>query len=218
MKAIFCSQHYNDLPSLEEANGALNFSHHKDAFFKKAKEITCRYNLEEHIGFRLIHTHFQLKKKEIAVESFQRKNKVPSLVTTAQSQEEALRNGALPSSWIFREDENAYVFETSQDSAIRPSLELLKNHPTYFIEIRNELKKHALNEVLALSILKRNSLKRHHDEIYLDLHFNETESTLQLRSRSDALSLPTIATSWGFKNSHLEITAACARHDTKITL
>lgn len=194
--------HYNRLPSVKEADEAIKSSSCFQELLEKVANITKRYNCESYVGLRLIHKHFQIEEGQIMVENFQEIEGTSSLVTQPQAWEEALNTKALPSSWIFSETGDVHTFETSTDPAVKNGVEFIENNPEMMDEINKELQTHKLNKLLAVALLKRDSLKTNDDQMYLEKEYlDQNKTILQVGNRNDSQAMQAINTSWSFKDS-----------------
>lgn len=194
--------HYNNLLSVQEADEAIKSSPCFQDLLEKVANITKRYNCESYVGLRLIHKHFQIEEGQIMVEDFQEIEGTSSLVTQAQDWEEALNTKALPSSWIFSEEGEVHTFETSTDPAVKNGIELIESHPEMMEEINKELQIHKLNKLLAVALLKRDSLKTTDNQMYLEKE-NLDKTILQVGNRNDSQARQAVNTSWSFKGSKI---------------
>jgi len=194
-------KHYNNLPSVEESDAQLRVSTQFEPFLKKAEEVVVQYELEDSIGLRLIHRHFDLGEKQVMAENYELVKNVPSLVTYAHSIEEVQDKKALPASWIFsgNADQEALLFEASSDPEIRASSYKLQQNPEFFEEMNTLLRDHQLNNLLSVAILKRDSLVAKKGEIYVEANtLPKNKSIVQVWNKNNK-SPDSIRTSWSFK-------------------
>jgi hypothetical protein len=194
------TRRYNSLPSVEENNEKLKASPQFSSFLKEAEEIVSRYELEPYVGFRLIHSHFSVGENQVMTENYEVIDSVPSLVTSAFTVEEAKERGAVPASWIMSDTAGApFVFETSTDPEVKTGARLLQDNYEFMGEAEASLRKHNLNHLLSLALLKRSSLQAKEGQMYLELNSNKSKrSVVQLWNEEDS-SIDTIRTTWSFK-------------------
>jgi len=205
-------QHYNKLPTAEVANNELETSSNVKTLFEKANEIITHYELNSWVGLRLIHKHSPIQDNQIVVERFQNlADGAPSLITSAQPWEEAIKHEALPFCWIYPDNEDVQVFETSTDPAIKQGVELLKRNSEFLEELSWNLREYKLNDLLSISILPRKSLSSDQTQIYLEDNSFDGRSIIKLWSKN---SLPDniINTLWSFPSEkEFIVQAACGK-------
>lgn len=165
--------HYNDLTEkVEERRDALkkkiNPENHKNfkTFMGAAEEKILSYNLEQYIGFRLIHRHFEIGENEIMSE--EKSNNGERLLTFAQGKEEAKGKGAVPASWIFDKNGRIQLFEASNDPAVIEGNNLLKRNPSFIKEMQDLMLSYGMHDFLALAILKRQALTADNTQVYIE--------------------------------------------------
>lgn len=193
--------HYNNLPSVQESDGLLKESSQFHSFLKEAEEIITRHELESLVGLRLIHRHLSLGKNQVMAEEYEVVNNTPSLVTSAFHIEEAKAKGAVPASWIFSGniEEDPIVFEASTDAAVKLGSSTLQDKPDFMQEMSMLLHTKGLNNLFAVSLLKRDALTAKEDQMYVEqISTDEKLSILQLGYEQDQPS-NMIRTSWSFK-------------------
>ncbi|HCI49187.1 MAG: hypothetical protein A2977_02785 [Alphaproteobacteria bacterium RIFCSPLOWO2_01_FULL_45_8] len=195
---VYHNQCYNKLPSVKEADQNLEARSDFQNFLKKAGEVANSYGLQDYLGLRLIHRHFDLRPSQVMVEIFDQYENTPSLITTPSSMERAHEKGAVPSSWIFT-DSNPMLFETSTDDGARKGLEKLRNVPNFWNEMAVLIKKNNFQDLVALAILKRESLiPLSTEQIYMERNYGRLESSIvQLENREGVVD-QSIRTSWAF--------------------
>ncbi len=194
-------RHYNSLPAVEESDATLQKSSQFNHFLKEAEEIVTRFEFESFMGLRLIHRHFDLGKNQLMTEEYKVVDHLPSLVTSARYVESAKEINTVPSSWIFSSQSNEPVqlFETSTDSAVKTASALLHNSPEFTEEMGNLLREHSLTDLLSVAVLKRESLVASPDQVYMEVNYGDTNSSVvQLWNASDSPG-GSIRTSWSFK-------------------
>lgn len=193
-------QHYNGLPAVEKADEDINKKTQFQSFLKKAEQIVRQYELQPIVGLRLIHNHFLVGNNNVMSEDFQIVKEIPSLVTSEKSFEEAYESGALPASWIFSKNNNGEIslFEASNDPFIKTAHSLLKKTPDFFDEMGKVLREYELTDLIALAILKRDSLVPKDGQIYMEANsLLDQRSVIQLYDEKDVLA-ESIPTSWSF--------------------
>lgn len=194
------AQHYNHLPDVETANQELQSSPYFHSFLKEAEEIVSRYDLESHVGLRLIHQHFPVGKNQVVTEEYQTVQGTPSLVSWAHNIEEAESQFALPASWIFSTPQEAPImFEASTDLAVKVGNKMLQNNPEFFSEISKLLDENNLTKQLSVALLKRDSLIAKEEQMYVEAISDDgNRSILQLGAKKDQPE-NIIRTSWSFR-------------------
>jgi hypothetical protein len=202
---------YNELTEdVEERRDALkkkineeNYSRFK-AFRASAEELITRYNLQDYIGFRLIHRHFEVEENHVMSE--QKNSGTGSLVTIAQDKEEAKASGAVPASWIFGKGGETHLFEVSNDPDVIEGNTLLKRAPSFITEIKELTLSYEMQDFLALAILKRQSLTASHHQVYIENNVLDENTKLG----ASIVTVGTIdpsqkaiftTTSWGFSQN-----------------
>jgi len=191
--------HYNKLPSVEDNDRLLK--ERSSQFFhvlQEAEKIVLKYELEEHVGFRLVHSHFPLGKNQVMVEQPEEFQGVSSLLTYAQDIDVAKENKAVPASWIFSADHNE-VFETSTDPSVHAGLKLLQEKPKFVEEMKDLLTKTQFNSLLSLALLKRESLIPKEDEIFMEVNSGELRKSIVQPWNTETNPVDSIRTSWSFK-------------------
>lgn len=193
-------RHYNALPSADESNLKLKNSTQFKPFLKDAEEVVTRYGFESHVGFRLLHKHFSAEDNQIIAEEYKVVEGIPSLVTWAQTFEEAQAQSALPASWVFKNgQEKPLMFEASTDEAVQVGAQMLQREPEFMEEMSKLLYTSGLNDLLAVSLLKRGSLVGSDDQMYVErTSMDGYKSILQLGYEKDQPE-NIIRTSWSFK-------------------
>lgn len=194
------SRHYSKLPSPEENNAKLKASSQFKPFLERAEEIVVRYGLESHVGLRLIHQHFPAEVGQIVTEEFQMVEETPSLVTWSHSFEEAKEKEALPASWIFTSPpKTPLMFEASTDPEVKLGSQMLQQNTEFMKEMSQRLYEYELNDLLAVSLLKRATLVGGEGQMYVErMNDNGKVSVLQLGYEKDQPE-NIIRTSWSFK-------------------
>lgn len=193
-------KHYNSLSSAEKSDELLGqcgrFSH----LLSDAGEIVTRFELNEFVGLRLIHRHFTVEAGQVMSEGYELVKNVPSLVTEAFSVDTARNNGAVPASWIMSANpEVVQIFEASNDPAVKAGNAKLQRSPEFFDEMGSLLSLYGLNELLAIALLKRDSLVPSEGQIYREILNNEDcRSIVQVRNPSED-PVKAIRTSWSFE-------------------
>ena len=194
------SKIYSSLPSPQENSEKLNTSPQFKPFLETAEEIVTRYGLESHVGLSLIHQHFPTGRDQVIVEEYQEIGTIPSLVTWAHTYEEAQDQFALPSSWMFiNPQKDPVLFEASTDPEVKIGNQMLQKNPEFMEEMSKLLYSQGLNNLLAVSLLKRGSLVAGEDQVYTErLTIDERKSVVQLEYAKNQPS-DAIRTSWSFK-------------------
>lgn len=195
------SKCYNSLPEVEDNHELLKKSPHFSSFLKEAEEVVIKHELEQYVGFRLIHKHFPVEKGQLMVEENLLVNSVPSLVTYAEDKNTVTLKKSLPSSWIFSgtESEELDVFETSTDSAVKQGVELLQQKKEFIQEIGSLVKKHEMNSLMSLALLRREKLFAKEDQIYVEISRSEEQKSIVQIFPSFEDKSDNIRTSWSFK-------------------
>lgn len=196
------TKHYNALPPVEDTDQQIQSVPKFNPFLKQADEVVTRYGLESHVGLRLIHSHFTLPENKIMSDSYEKFKGIPSLVTYAHTAEEACEKKALPSSWIFKSDnqDDVQIFEASSDSAVREGIKLIENEPEFMQEMARLLAANDLNSLLSLAVLRRSSLEpTHDDQQYVEINDSSLNKSVVQLWDSQKIPENTIRTSWSFK-------------------
>lgn len=192
-------KHYNNLQFVESATEKLgSISEFKD-FLVNSKRIATDFELNDYLGFRLIHRHFHLNPGEVMVELFERYDDIDSLVTSAFSASVAMQKEAAPASWIFSGSE-IIPFEFSTDRAVKEGLTRIQENPEVFLQLKDLIIRNNLQELIALSIVKRANLACDVNESRLEKSYgNEARdmgySVVQKTSKADISSLDYV-TAW----------------------
>lgn len=202
----FHVSHYNALPSVEQADEKLQSKSAFQDFLLKTKRIIVSHGLENIIGLRLIHRHFNLNQEQVMVENFEMHKGIPSLITTAHHIADAHKKGAVPSSWILS-GSHPVVFEFSTDQAVRSGIEKMLAAPKFLPEIMGALLEDGFQDLLAVSISTRDSLVVEGEKVYLERNFGGPAASVVQAS------LPTsdtgaLVTGWGFNGGE---NAYCVR-------
>lgn len=195
-------RHYNSLPEVDDADSRLKSSNLFPSFLKKAEKIVVQYELEPYVGLRLIHHHFLVGSDQVRAEKYQIYKERPSLITSTYEIEEASKKKMIPASWIFpnRNEEEAKIFETSNDSAVHAGSKMIQQNPEFLDEMTKLLEDHELSNLLSVAILKREALLANEKQVYLETDNSEqNQSIVQLWDVSKQSEKNSIRTSWSFK-------------------
>jgi len=192
---------YNGLCSVEKADSELKSNTLFREFLTKAKDIIVKHDLQEYVGLRLIHRHFDVQPQQVMIENFELREGVPSLITSSQSISSAYEPGVFPASWILSED-GLSIFEFSRDSAVFQGVNIMKDNELFIDEMRNLMIQNGVSNLLSISILKRNSIdlslaSLDSGKIYVERNFGDLQkSIVQLENNV----VGGIHTSWSFHN------------------
>lgn len=195
----FHASHYNSLPPIEKADEDIKSKTFFQAFLNRAGEIIRSHKLEDYVGVRLIHRHFSLNAGQVMVEKFEQIDSVPSLVTSAEDISLAREKGAVPSGWIFSKS-NPVVFEFSTDLAVKDGLALIQNSLNFLREMREVIEEFKLEELMAVGVLKKQSVVAEGDQIYWERnYYNSNLSIVQLSDPFEPVKTETMFwTAWRF--------------------
>ncbi len=193
-------KHYNSLPSVEESTAKLQESSQFAPFLKEAEEIVKRFQLDQFVGLRLIHRHYTLDQNQVMAEAYKDVNKVPSLVTSAYSLEDAREFNAAPASWIFGSDpqKEVLLFENSSDPAVKSALRSLSKSPEFFDEIGTSIRQHRLQSLLSVAILQRDLLPAKGNQTYLEVNNSLVNKSVVQICEDVSKEQSVIPTSWSF--------------------
>jgi hypothetical protein len=196
---------YNQLPSVEYNDNIVTSHPRVDSLLKDVEQVISQYAMQDYLGLRLIHSHFQLNNNQIMVEEFIKLDNVPSLVTSDHQFEEAKIKKARPASWIFSKElkENPLVFETSTDEAVTAGTIMLQKNLDFVEAIRKIVTEYEMNDIFSLAVLKRESLKPQSssmEEVYVENNYKglSNVSVVQLDTKDVLKSDMLIPTSWSF--------------------
>lgn len=193
---------YNKLSTVENSDHQLQErSAQFSQLLEDAEKIVNKYEMEGHVGFRLIHNHFLVGKGQLMVEESQSIKETPSLVTSAQDFDAVKTKKAVPASWIVSEnpEESPIAFEMTTDPAARAGRKLLKKNPEFMKEMSDLLKDTKFNSLLSVALLKKDSIVAAEDEMYMEISEANPQRSIVQILKADQITKPTIRTSWSFK-------------------
>lgn len=201
----FYQQVYNNLPEVEASN-RIRLA---DPGFKqnllKLEEIIRKYGLNDVIGVRLLHKHFNV---EIGVmsERLGKFDRVLSLVT----EERILNEEILPASWIFNES-GVVPFEYSIiDYELLQARAKIHNAGSFFEEIGEKILELGYRDLLALAIIEKNKLIAQKNETYLERSYVDLKTSVVQTTNKENLIANGIQTSWSFGTpKEVECTTYC---------
>jgi hypothetical protein len=137
---------------------------HFDEFLSKAKEAVQDSGLEDVLGFRLIHRHFPLADGCVMVEEVGEHKGDLALITSAQPIGDAKEKNARAASWAISGGD-LVPFEFSRDPAVEAGLELVMAQTGIIDSLKALIEHYKFEDLLALSILKREGLGSNPEEI-----------------------------------------------------
>ncbi len=207
--------HYNSLSAVEVADKELNSRSNFQDFLSRAELLVVSHGLEDVIGLRLIHRHFDLDSGRIMVENFGMYKEIPSLITSAHLLSVAREKGSVPASWMFIGEQQMMPFEFSTDTATRSGIKRLVSAPSFLTEMRSLLKENHLQDLIAVAIMKKESLVGTDGDFYLEKNFcTPDESVVQLEHGDNSTTENNILTGWTFAGPK---TVGCRISGTKCT-
>lgn len=205
--------HYNSLPQVEVANANLNSRENFYDFLNEAEKLVTNYGFEKYVGFRLIHKHFELPQFHVMVEELQDIEGIPSLVSQPIEITIASLKGAVPSGWLFSST-SRNIFEFSTDSAVQAGLNTVQSAPKFLDDIEKLLNKYQIEDIMSVSLLRKESLVPQEGQHYLETTF-PTASIVQIVNDSE--SSDGIRTSWTFgKEPRMQRCWAACRWDNSV--
>ena len=192
---------YNTLPSVEHSDELLksrkdSFEH----FLTSVKGIVLRYEMQQEVGLRLIHNHYNISDSQIMVEKFEEIVGIPSLVTSPCAVKE-FNQEALPTGWIFSSSNTTKpnLFEASTDGAVRSAINKLSSEPEFIQEMGDMIRQHQFEDLIALGILSRDGLTAEDGDMFLEINSaDEARSIVQVKQIMES-PMDFIKTSWNFK-------------------
>ena len=158
---------YNSLPSVEDADRELSSHSSFQEVVSRARQIVCSSGLEDFVGFRLIHRHFRLDHEQVMVENFGLDDEIPSLITSALNISVAREKEVVPSGWIFSGSQ-VDAFEFSTDPAVKSGATRIQENPHVFSALKDLIMEYKLETLLAVGIIKRDSLPRESGTSYIE--------------------------------------------------
>lgn len=190
---------YNSLPSVEYADESIKKRGAVfEQFLTSAKDLVLHYGMEQHMGLRLIHRHYELRDREVMVEEFERIDDIPSLVTEPRVLKDFSQE-ALPTGWIFSSPNvtTPVVFESSTDKAVKLAISKLSSELEFMEEVGSLIRSYQLEGIIALGIVNRDSLVMKDGEILLEINsVDEFRSVVQAKQVTEANDF--IRTGWSF--------------------
>jgi len=142
---------YNRLPSVEKANEQLQLLPLK-SFLSVVKGLAEKYGVDDILGLRLIHKHFDIKDNLYMVEHSELWEGKQALVTRPTPLDEAIM---FPASWILNEQGEYEAFEFSSDPVVTVHLVKLRSLPYLLEEYKQLAFSYGVSHLLAPSILRR---------------------------------------------------------------
>jgi hypothetical protein len=208
----FDEQMYAHLPSVEQAHRLINRRWDRfEAFAKDASQALSGSGIEHDIGVCLLHRHVAVGPGELMVEEFKHLDGGRALVTSAQPRPHD--RAIAPSRWAWvTGDSPAFVpLEFSSDPAVARICRRLENRPAVMASFGALLRQHALDDILGLAVLRRDSLWAGRHELYVeDTHRHA--SVVTVRHQREVNGAPLLGTGWMLKAGKATANIACSIH------
>jgi len=199
---------YNNLPEVEVANQELKSREGQfKELFKQLHVLVEQHGLQDYIGLRLIHNHFQLDDQQVMCEHFIPsfgEEKAPSLITTPENVSKL--GHAKAASWIFT-DQGVSPFEYSNDPAVLEGRQKIDQAEGFVEEFGRLVKDARFEHLLSLAIIKRDNFssrdgaeQTYVENSYFNLEGKKDISVVQLQ-KGDGGEL-SIITAWSLQEDY----------------
>lgn len=153
------SRTYNGLPEVFQANRDL-VGYGRDGAVNPLLSIIRRYDMEKHVGVRLLHKHNEIFDDELMVEDAVTDSHGFSLVTQARLISD-LDDDVVPNSWILT-DAGFVPLEFSRKHLLRDPNFGPGKYPEMFRDIANKLRELGLSNTLGVAVTPSEFVERQH--------------------------------------------------------
>jgi hypothetical protein len=205
----FDGQMYAQLPSVEQAHRALQQRWARfESFAQDASRALSGSGIEHDIGVCLLHRHFAIGPGELMVEEFKQVDEGRALVTAPQPLPQ--NQAVAPSRWAWvASDAPAFVpLEFSSDPAVARICRRLATRPAVLACLGTLLKQHGLDDILGLSVLRRDGLWAGRHQIYVE-DTRQDASVVTVRDHREVNDVSLVGTGWMLKAGTTTANVAC---------
>ncbi|AIK96305.1 hypothetical protein [Candidatus Odyssella acanthamoebae] len=200
---------YNNLDSPDKAYEKVKSSPHFEEFLGRAFSTIIEYDLP--IGFRLLHKHNNVSKKECMVEVFH--TLFPLTGEAAYvTRPHSLSKGnfeSYPASWAVLENGDYRIFEFSNDYVVHDAIQNLISKKEIMRNISNMILENNLESLISIAILDRSTYHNFKTLSFLERSYKNFGNVLVSLDPDDVNLKSSIPTSWFPKKGENKCSSGC---------